>query len=68
MKRCACGTRHTLADIFRETWGFQRSNGMPELGTLALFDCVGGCQSTLAVELPNPTIKEDENALRSSQA
>lgn len=64
MKRCGCGVVHTQADVYREVWGFQRFNGMPELAPLALFDCKGGCESTLAVELPAPTITEREEELR----
>ncbi len=61
MKLCnCCGRVHTLADMMRSVWGFQRFNGFPELATLALFDC--SCESTLAIELPNPTWKETTHA------
>ncbi len=61
MKRCkSCGTTFTLADQLRGVWGFQCWNGHPELPTLAYYQC--DCETTFALELPNPTIVETSHA------
>lgn len=50
--RCGCGCTHTLADVTRAPrfwdYGFV---------VLLAFDCA--CGSTLTIELPNPTVKDD---------
>lgn len=59
MKLCrCCGRTHTLVDVHRLFIGWQRYDDV----SLALFNCT--CDSTLAVEVPNPRIRFASEAPR----